>query len=647
MGLNVHVADNGRDYTASFDPPFHGLYSRDTPTAVPDGFLPDVSNMDLPSGVLESMTGSTLFATGMALTGTPTMLATYYSATGTPTYLGANTAGEVYSWTGSAWAYLRRGLSTSTLWWSDEQVGNILAIANKNDGIWKYDGTRLLPIGAKHMADMEAAETWAGSGSADTTNVRQGTQSRKLTSTGAAVTMTYTPGTALNLTDGIGPTARDYTTSDLVKFRVYLDTATGLDTTNTYLRCGNSADTVYYQLAASGWGSLAAGWNQVSVAKSAFAATGSPNWNSIAKITVSLDTSSGTINASFDDLYMVYASTMPACAVVTSFKNMLVGCNDTSGTSNVNFARVSGPDDWDSLATFPVAEDNGDAIVGARKSYDQIIVIKDQSAHSVYATVSGTTYPAYRFAQSPITSAYGGASHRSLVEADGGKLFWWTSEDIVMYDGTTVQKLSSPIDPTVTPEPTRLWSITGGRLRAENQLWWAYTPSGGSTNTKVLRYDYVQQAWLPATGQTLELLENVISGGQDLLLSMTSTGRVLQQNSGTDFDGSSITASFDLPWLSGPDPERMVRWQEALVGFANGTGQITVKYRTANHPREMAGASYATAQTLTLSSGSEMGRVFLGARSRWVQIQIINVSGAAFQVLPPVTVQAVLLPQRY
>ena len=650
MGLNVDLAENGLDLTIRFSPPFRGLYSRSTPTSVPDGFLPDIVNMDIPSGIPESMIGSTLFATGMTLTGTHTMLATYYSSAGVPTYLGANTTGEVYYWTGSAWTYLLRGLSTSTLWWSDEQVGNVLVITNKNDGIFKYDGTRLLPIGAKHICDMESAEvTWAGTNSADTVNVKQGLQGRKITSTGAAVVVTFTPATALDLINGIGPTARDYTTADRIKFWVYIDDTTKLDTATTYIRLGNAGDTLYFQLTAANWGSLANGWNHVSVLKSAFAITGvTPVWSTIAKVSFAVDaTGANTVNATFDDMYLVYASTMPACSVVTSFKNSLIGMNDTSGTSNVNFARVSAPDDWDVLATFPVAENNGDAIVGGKKYYDQVVVVKDQSAHSIYATVSGTTYPAYRFSQSPITSAYGGASHRSIVEGDGAKLYWWTASDIVMYDGTSVQKVSTEVDPTIAPLATRLWSIVGGRLRAKNQLWWAYTPVGASTNTKVLRYDYAQQAWLPSTGQTLENLMNATSSGSDLLLSITSAGRVLQQGSGTTFDTTAISSSLDLPWVSGPDPERMVRWHEAAVGFADSTGTITVKYRTADHPREMATASYSTAQTLTLSSSSEKGRVFIGARSRWLQLQIINVTGAAFQILPPVTIKAIILKQRY
>ena len=647
MGISTNVAENGFDLTVLVTPPFKGLYSQNTPTSIPEGYQPDILNMDVPAGIPETMTGSTLFATGMTISGTPTFFGVWYNTSGTPTYVGANTTGEVYYWTGSAWTYLRRGLSTSTTWWSATRISDFLAMSNKNDGIWKYDGTRLLPIGAKHIADMETTETWAGSGAADTTNVKQGTQGRKLTSTGSVVTSTYTPGTALDLVNGVGPTARDYTTSDTIHFWLYLDTAANLDTANSYIRFGNTGDTVYYQETAASWGTLVNGWNEVSMAKSIFNTTGSPNWNSIAKVTLAVDaTGATTVNATFDDLYMRYATNMPACQVVLNFKNALIGLNDTAGTSNVNYARVSGPDDYDALATFPVSEGDGDAIVGGRVFYDQVVVCKNNSTHSAYATFSGTSYPAYRWAQTPITYAHGCASHRSIVEAEG-QLFWWTPRDVVRYDGSTVMKVSSPIDPTIAgQEPTRLWAIVGARLRAENQLWWAYTLSGGSTNTRVLRYDYVQDAWLPSTGQTLPLLANVLSGGQDILLSVTSTGRVLQQGSGTTFDGSNISSSIDFPWMSA-NPERMVRWHELLFQYANGTGQVTVNYRTADHPREMAGASYSAAGTVTLSTSGNMGRVFIGARSRWLQLQFINVSGAVWQLLPAVKITGVLLPQRY
>jgi hypothetical protein len=477
--------------------------------------------------------------------------------------------------------------------------------------------------------------------------VKQGQHSFKVTSTGTIVGAIYNFSSALDLTNGVGPTARDYTTSDYIHFWVYIDDVTKLDTATSYVELGNVAGTVYYRAAATTWGTLATGWNEVNILKSAFTGVGGPNWNNIARVTFAVDaTGANTVNCSFDDCYLRYATNMPACQVVLNFKNALIGLNDTAGASNGTYARVSGPDDWDVLATFPVSEGDGDAIVGGRVFYDQIVVCKDNSTHSIYATFSGTTYPAYRWAQTPISYAHGLASHRSMVEAEG-QLFWWTPRDVVRYDGSTVQKVSSPIDPTIAgQEPTRLWAIVGGRLRAANQLWWAYTPSGGSTNTRVLRYDYVQEAWLPSTGQTLPLLANVLSGGQDILLSVTSAGRVLQQGSGTTFDGSNISSSIDFPWMSA-NPERMVRWHELLFQYANGTGQVTVNYRTADHPREMAGASYSAAGTVTLSSSGNMGRIMIGARSRWLQVQFINVSGASWQLLPAVKLTGVLLPQRY
>lgn len=653
MGVLTDLAENGRDVTVSFLPPFKGLYSHDTPTTIPDGFQPDLLNLDVPVGVPEVMAGSTLFATSMDLPGTTlTLFGVWYNSAGTPTYVGANTDGEVYYWTGSAWTYLRRGLSTSTTWWSQTKISTYLVMANKNDGQWKYDGTRLLPLGAKHIADMESTETWAGSGAADTTNVKQGTQSRKLTSTGAQVTTTYTPSVALDLTDAIGPTARNYTTSDLIHFWVYFDSVTGLDTANTYIRFGNAGDTVYYQETAASWGTLIAGWNEVSMAKSIFNTTGSPNWNSIAKVTLALDTTGSTINASFDDLYEQYAVTMPKCQVVEKFKNMLLGFNDTAGVSNVNYARVSGPDDYDVLATFPVNDGDGEPVVGAKTYFDQIVVGKNTSCHSLYVTVSNTTYPAYRWAQTPLTHAFGMASHRSIVEAglpDGvTKLYWWAQHEVVSYDGSAVQKINLHVDPTIAGvEFTRLPFIVGASLASENQIWWSYTPSGGSANTRLLRFDYAQSAWLPSTGQTLPLLEAVTSSGQEILLSVASTGRVLQQASGTTFDTAEISATIDLPWVSGPLPEQMKRWDRVSVPLANGSGRVTVNYRTADSAQQMDAATYRTAGTIILSSYGGAGEVDVGERSRWIQLQLANVNGSAFQLLSPLTLRGVLLPQRY
>ena len=660
-----------------------GLDSKSSPISIQEHHVPDLQNVDLPGGVPTRMDGATIYESGTvqstidslgavtidslgALTidslGTststadivypggvePTLFAQYRGSTGTLEYLAGGRDGHVRRWDGNTGAFvsLRRDLSTAdTTWWSWTRLADYVIASNRVDGTFKYDGTRFIPLGAKHIADFESTETWAGSGSADTTNIKQGTQGRQFTSTGAAVSGTRTPSPALDLTDGLLE-ARDYTTSDEIHFWLYLDAAANLDTTNTFIRFGNSADTVYFQLPASAWATgLLNGWNEISVLKSAFTDVGGANWNNIAKVTIQVDsTGATTVNATFDDLYMIYADNFPGVQVLGNFLNMVLGGRSTADPSSIHFARANAPDDYSSSASFLIDENDGFEITGIGKLYNQAVIFKGHSVNALTGDLTGRVYPSYALTVTHITSAHGCSSHRSIVEWDNNLFYWFQAEtggEIYRYNGLKPQKLSYWIDPTLAAtNATEIHRAMGGLLHEENQIFWWYPPTGSAQNSGGIRYDYVLEAFIPTVGQTVALVLQAVESGQERLLTIGYTGRVLRQNSGTSFDGTAITAFVTSPWLSAKRPESIKEWLESMANYQTNTGNLIVEYRIADHPRQFDAATFTTAATIDQSVTGEYGRLFLGDQSRWIQFRLRSV-GAEFSVYMPFTTRAV------
>lgn len=628
--------------------PWQGIDTKSPPTNTPDGFLPSgLQNVDLPGGTPVRIDGHDLHAASFDIgSSTPTLLARYIPSTGSAFYITADESGQVYSHAsgGGAGTIIRRGLSTTAgLWWSHTQLGDYLIITNPTDGNYKWDGTRLIPLGAKYISDMESGEDaeWTG-GTVETIDVREGTQARELNEALAngTETMSRTPASPWDLVSGLFEAVDYNTTTDRISFFVHVTNLANIDTTNTYIRFGNAADTAYFQAAASTWGSLSAGWNLVRIARSAFTTTGAPNWNNIIKMTMFLDTNAGGgATLVFDDVYVIYDAdhVMPGVQIVSNWKNMVLGAQSTAFPSEFYFSEVSAPDEFDPLAVIPVDENDGTEITTLHPYYNQVLIGKENSVHSLSGSVAGTVYPNFNFEIIRITVEHGCSSHRATIEAKGGVYMWWRGE-IHRYNGTGTEKVSTRIDPTLaTVNMARLSQIVGARYRVLNQLLWYYPTGSQTQNENGLVYAYDSDSFIPRVGQIMALATTVFEGDIEYLLTAEYDGEVHRQDFGPDFDGTAITARVTYPWLSGGLPDELKAWVEGQVNYQTNTGTLTVEYRIANHPREFDAASFTTAASINMAVVGERGRFFIGERSRWVQIRLSTV-GAVWTQYDPLIV---------
>ena len=652
MPVTVQPDQRGSGFQVLYAGPWQGLDTESPYMDIRENHLPVLQNVDLPAGVPTRIDGYIIHATSFDTgTSVPNLLARYIPSSGNAFYITADESGQVYSHVsaGGAPTVIRTGLSTTAdLYWTHAAVADYLIIANPTDGNYKWDGTRLIPLGAKYIADMETAEDATWSGGATSTTVREGTQSRTHTTTGTAVTMTLTPATAWDLTDGL-LSAQDYsTTTSRIHFYINFDTVTGLDLTTTFIRFGNVANDAYFQAAASvaNWGTLVAGWNRVQIPKSSFATTGAPSWASIAMMSLVTDSTGATIIAIWDDVYLRYsdAQTMPSVQYVTGWKNMVIGARSSADPSNFFYSKVSAPDEYSATSSTPVSEDDGDTITGLHPYYNQVLITKDNSVQSISGTVAGTVYPNYNFDLILVSTEHGGSSHRALVQAGHYIYIWWRGE-IFRYNGTGTEKISRQVDPTLaTTNMARLFAIVGARRRVLNQIKWYYPDGAATTNTSSIVYDYLNEGFLVATGHiAMNQAEQVFESGIEYFLTTESTtGIVRRQDSGADYAGVAITARVAMPWVSAGRPDQLKYWDEVYVPYETNTGNLLVEYRLADHPREMAAASFVTAGTINQATAGEHGRVFIGDRGVWIQLRLSTVD-ARMTLFPPMILRGHML----
>lgn len=141
------------------------------------------------------------------------------------------------------------------------------------------------------IATCDTDESWTG-GSSETTNHRGGDGARKVTSTAGAEATAYTePGSPFDLSG--------YASTDYIDFFCYVDDAEKIENVEIRLETTAGVNYFYKQIG----GDLINGWNELHILKSAFSETGSPNWNSVARITLIVDASdTDTIYCIFDEI---------------------------------------------------------------------------------------------------------------------------------------------------------------------------------------------------------------------------------------------------------------------------------------------------------------------------------------------------------
>ena len=654
---------NTGQITFSLDSVTKGMWSWPSPTGAPEGFVSLLKNLDLPGGMPTSMYGDSVFIdTAYAAASTVTLATTRKIIGSDPTPVIATSLGNVLYWTGAAWVSLRSSLSTAAeLWWSDEQYGTDLFIANATDGVYRFDGTHLLPIGAKHIADggSDEAADWTNE-TADTTNFKVGTQSVKVTSgnPGASALLTYNPSAAINTASGrLG--ARTYlltkaSGTDAYHFWVKFSagaTATITAATTTLVITDTGAKTLTWD--ATKWHSSKDStsaaivintndWKEVWVFPSDATESATFDPTIVDKLEFKVTTSAGQTDMSITDIYSVYLTTMPNVQIVKEWKNMLFGMQGDT----YYFSKVAAPDQYDVLANSSL-KSGGEGINGVARFFNQLTIGTDTHVFTISGSTQGSTYPAYLFDQNEVTDEIGIDSHRSIVKAEN-QLFWYWQGHIVNYNGTKAEHFSYPIDTLLDEiDNSKVQFIVGAPYRGKHEVWWTYRRTGQSVNDRVLKFDHQWKAFITVEGlSTPVLFKSSVSKLEKLLTIDETSRKIYVQNQSTSytFVGTSIAYALEFPAMGVPGMS--LQWDQNWLQYLNNTGNMLVKTRTADTLRALQGASYATSETVAMSTDGEYGKMRIGERATWLQL-LFESTGTKMELQSPFLVTARQQPAEF
>ncbi len=184
----------------------------------------------------------------------------------------------------------------------------------------------------------ETTETWTQEdGTVATTTTTgeyiYGSQGKKFTAT---VSSTATGRSASSVDLSKFDDGSAFGNSDLFKFWVKVDNANNLASVRVRVGCDSGSTYTNYYEATILVAALANGWNEVTIAKSAFASHGSPSWDSVLKRQYRVTASAGgTVNVCIDDVRLVQAMTYFSQTGVDNADSPILG------SAKFNYEQVS------------------------------------------------------------------------------------------------------------------------------------------------------------------------------------------------------------------------------------------------------------------------------------------------------------------
>lgn len=665
-------------YEFRWDTPVLGVDRDSGDTQVRPNHVIYTENMRLQSGRPIGMSGYSLLDTGMDAddNATPAGFGQYVSGS-TEQYIIIQADGKAQRWNaaGNAWVQLFTGLTVSKHW-NELNYFGYLIWANRDMGMWKWDGSNFLPLGARIISDCESDQDgqWAGE-TAETTIVKEGVQSYAFAAltAGQNDTLTFTPTTNLDLTTALGDAPAYSASNASLGFFIYITDASEFDEAASYVEIATSSGVNELQMPASAWIDKATGttvvfadntWHQIELPlnDANWTETGTFDLSDVDTLTFYVEEDGGSgFTAYLDCIYIIYQDgtyQMPGCETLAVWDDVLIaGYSDDTDfdvpQSLVFFARAGAPDYFEATAALSVNPDAGGGVRAVKRFFNQVFVGKENSCHSIGGTIAGTTYPNYNFELIDITDEHGCDGHRSIVEADR-KLWFPHKSTYRLYDGTGTKRVSEVIETDLQDhEETLLTSKTSVLYSVWGEIWLAYPGNGDSTNARrvlILPGDEENPASFlgvqdSSTALNLELLKIVYESGQEKIVGIDNAGDImwLDDTSVTDFDGTAITRTIRFPWVGHGD--EMYFWQDLAVLFdAQSSGTISVQFRTADHPRAMDAAGFSTATTLALSSAGNLGWAQIYQVARWIQIQITS-SATFFDIEFPLILRGNLVGQ--
>ena len=255
------------------------------------------------------------------------------------------------------------------------------------------------------------------------------------------------------------------------------------------------------------------------------------------------------------------------------------------------------------------------------------------------------------FVVDEVTLSTGCVAYKSIVKVDNNLIFW-SDRGIYSFDGINVHYLSLNAETTIAGlNYNCIGQIIGELYKAKNQVWFSVSTGSNSNHNAVICMTYNPTASESAgiTGNDVAFAEytgmsfNAFGLERSLteldrLYAGNYAGRILQQDKGTNDDGSGINFKVKTPPIDMGSPEVFKRFRYVWV-FVKQQGNYTVSI---SYVTDFGVGGSSTTISLSVAGQSSLwgtlvwgtdtwggnvivkNRVGLKAKGHWMELTFIN-----------------------
>jgi hypothetical protein len=230
-------------------------------------------------------------------------------------------------------------------------------------------------------------------------------------------------------------------------------------------------------------------------------------------------------------------------------------------------------------------DDDGDKVVGACKSGDDMIIGKTNGLYRVQYRGTTPLFKKYR-----IPTKVGPVCHWVMKEIPDGRMVFLAPDcNFYMLDGDSVISCGDNIQPFVKDGVmARLKYAVSGILYARNQYWCSFTYTSGATqNDRTIVMDWsrpyadkwgkAQYPWFIYSIGANCFAEVSVSG-QQYLYHGGYTGKVYKNDTGTNDDGVTFNSTYKSKQISHGDPTLEKKYSHISLSLENqGDWDLTIQ----------------------------------------------------------------------
>jgi hypothetical protein len=357
----------------------------------------------------------------------------------------------------------------------------------------------------------------------------------------------------------------------------------------------------------------------------------------------------GTGNAS--------ASTLPTNVTVPKFcalyNNYMfyahVKVSNVLHNSRIYWSALKDTSSWLTTNFIDVAKDDGQEITGIKVLADRLVVYKTRSVYNLFYT-GDTDIPFILPGGGKTNSSVGCIAPDSIQEVNNGHVFL-SHDGFYFFDGSNAYKISDRITTTLLGfNTTRFYQAVSLVQRDKNRYMCALPDSGETDNSKVLVWDYFNNAWSVYDGINASAMATVYENGDEERIYFGDYGGfAYRADNGTNDNPAGVETAVDAyywtNWRHFGDLINQKGVPELTIFYQSSDSILTLSYSydftdgaqfSQTFSLDLGGAQYDSAIydiDVYAASGGAVKRRDLTGRGRVVRFRFSNnVLGETFQI---------------